>query len=523
MHLIIELLVLFLATTLFRIPFIATNDSDEWATFYRIKMQDGSKWPVYTLKDSVIPGYLGAPRLQYFILSLFPEKLWGYAGNALNILYDYFTASALYLLILAIRLEGADGLFGLFSPAFWVSILFTTSPVLFSLTPRLTGVKARTLGLFLIFMYFLILQFIFVDNIYFLIPVLIVIGILAISSSAFAMQNLVFLSLGLSLYLWNLIPALLMILIFGVGYLLPKWGVKQVLIHKMNHYIWYSKSRKGTTAQGKNSFRDLILWPTYLFTNKRKFFNILLIENSYLIMIYSVPVIWFALYLMDPMNLDFFQKHPVINFHVGLIVSGTGAFVLTSARPFLMLGEAERYFEFIVPYMSIIFVFLSISTASEELVPIAVLANVLIAQFFLVYRLKGVIKAGLNPLKKDADLDQCIAYLEEHDTIPRVLTIPVKYSYYLGYYTNKVKYYQIFVTSNGKIDGFSYMRNDLAMYDYPKDDIQHFVAKYDIGYVLVSKEYYRSKVFTYNFEKWPFRVVFENSKYLIFGKDKGRS
>lgn len=517
MQTLLELFIIFLVNTLFRLPFIATSDSDEWATFYRIKMQGGKKYPVYALQDSIIEGYLGAPRLQYFIISLFKEKHWSYVGNGLNIFYDYLTGLLIYGLVYFTLGFGGSQVF-YFSVSFWASILFVTSPILFSITPRLTGVKARTLGLFLVVTYFVLLQFVMLHNVYWLIPVLLVIGILCISSSAFSMQNLIFLSVGLSIYLLDWRPVILMLATFAFGYILPKWGVKPVLLHKANHYLWYSRNRKGTTAQGKNSLKDVFLMPHYLVKNQRKFFNLFLRENSYLILLYSVPIIWLCFYILTStnFNLAVYQQQTNYNFYIGLILSGVGAFILTSLRPFLLFGEAERYFEYIIGFISILFVNICLRVESEGLILLGVLLNLIIIQLFLIFRFKGFIRRGSKPLYKDSNLDECISFLSKFESKPRVLTIPLKYSYYLGYHTRGIKYYQFFVTSGNNINGFKYMTEDLAMYDYPKDDINYFVNKYNINLVVVSKNHYIEKMFKYDFESWRMDIVFENENFLIF-------
>ncbi|QTN38495.1 hypothetical protein HZ996_04815 [Cryomorphaceae bacterium] len=475
---------------------------------YRLK-------PNFFPSDSLQNGFMGAPRLQYFIVSWLPEKWWAIFGNALNIIYDILSVILIYVIFGDIHAEQWH-----FSPSFWIALVFGSSPILFSITARLTGVKARTLGLLLILMYLSCLKPIVLESNYaFIIPA-VVLGVLSISASAFAMQNLVFLSISVSVLLGAPNALLVLLFVFIAAWFDPFLGTKKVLIHKINHYWWYAKSYSGTTASDKNRISDFFKLPHYLVTKPLRFLEIVLKKNSYTVLLISTPWIWFLLWAYLN-GFDLHQTKTDMLWSFAIVASTLIIFFLTTLRPFLLFGEAERYFEYGAAYLSSIGVTLIISWGmSEVILAILVLVQASIVLVFLIYRLKGVIKKGLDPLVKNDHLDDCIAFLRNGHKAINVLTIPLKYGYYLGFHTydSGIKLYHMFISN--EIDGFKYMRNDLAKYDYPKEDIHELVDQYDLDYMVVSKRYHRKDIQDYDFTGLGYAVAHENPEFVVYSLKK---
>lgn len=510
------LLLLIILTVVIRLPFIMTENSDDWATFYRIKKQKGHRWPHYDLDDSLVEGFLGAPRLQYYLVSFFPERLWGVVGNVLNIVYELMSVLITYALAFwifdLVRIDNA-GLMALYA-----ALLFTTSPVLFSITPRLTGVKARTLGTLLILAYFALFGTTVYLQEWWLLAGCVILGIAAILASAFAMQNLVFLSVALTIFYQHWLPVTLMVAVFVIGWFFPKFSIKKVLLHKLNHYWWYKRSYKGTTAQSKNSIADFFRIPVYLFTNRRKFLNQIFVKQSVVVVAYSVPVIWIlGYYLWSDAQYAQLTDHVWTEYLLYLSLGGACTFLLTALRPFLFLGEAERYFEYAVPYMSILTVFLFHSSGMlSEVVLLLVLFQVIILLTFFIYNEKGRIKRGMAPLRLDDHLREVIDFLKKTDEEKRILTIPVKYGYVIAYFFKKgeVKVYQTFATH--KLDGFRYLSEDLAKYNFPKDDFEYYKSKYKVNILLIPKDYYFKSEYDYSKSLESLTPAFENERFMLF-------
>ena len=205
----------------------------------------------YKVNNSIIEGYHATPPLASTAISFFPRKHWRLVGKLLNISYDCITVFLVYLFsyLLFLRHFSFDGPGRL---AFYVALVFSTTPVFFPLDARMTAIGGRTLGLLFNLLYFIFLgqAFIFNDLVFYLAAFLA--GILIIITSQFALQNMILVSFFLSLFYLNFLPFTFTLLVLIIGYALPFIGISKIIRHKFNHYLWYYKN-----------------WPKHLYVSKR--------------------------------------------------------------------------------------------------------------------------------------------------------------------------------------------------------------------------------------------------------------
>lgn len=516
-----EISIIVIFSFLIRLPFLLIETSDEWTTWWIIKQQKGKKLH-YDLSDSLIEGNMPFPKLQYFLVSRFPERYWGIVGNSTNMIYEVFSVIITYIL--------ADLLFSLMhiaasnlmmSPAAWVALLYSVTPIMLPVTGRLKGIKARTLGTLLSLIYFLSFGAGYITENGFFYLGCIISGILIIISSIFALQNIAFVSLFLSLLFFDWIPIVVFIITLIISLAIPIFGVKKILFQKFNHFKWYVRNYAGTTAEGRNVIKDMLLLPVYLLKSPPKFLDQVFKRNTLIIALYSIPTLFILLYWSCTDNnlfTVFFSNH-ILHYVAAIITSSIIIFILTSLKPFLFLGQAERYFEYSSPFVCFLFIYSLIKIeASTFLLIFLFLFQMSIILITLIYSMYNNFVGALKSPLTSKEMETLVEYIKKLDGSIRILTIPAKFSMVLSYHVNnfQTRFYYIFVNpSKGK--GFDYMNDDLVAHRFPRTDIEHFKNKYGINTIVIYKKALvtaQKRGLFYKFANE--NPVFENQEYAVY-------
>ncbi|MEE4354213.1 MAG: hypothetical protein V2J25_15235 [Desulfatiglans sp.] len=463
--------------------------------WYTIQNQAGKKLD-YKVDNSIFPGTRAKPKLVSFIVSRFPSKYWGFVGYAINIGSDIVLIVLVYIL--------SDGLFHkhlpineayyIFPPAFWVSLLFSTMPILFPITARLVSIKERTFGCLLCFIYFVLFGLGFIGGDYYFFFFNIIVANLIILSSTFALQYLVFTSVFLSLLYFNFIPVLILAISVLIGtFFIRNLGIYNILTRTIAHYRWYSKNPKGTTAFGRNNLKDMLLTPVYLFSNLKKFMNQVTQKNSFIIASYSIPSLLLILFYYVT-EVDIYHQvagNEILKYINNIMFSSILIFLITSLKPFLFLGQAERYFEYSSPFIAVLFVFIVISIKGIYLSKIILTVLcfqlcIILFNFIFPNRLK-LWELISNPLGRE-NLKEIADVIKNMSNSLNILTIPAKLSFALSYSINNddYKFFHNFVYRKGS--GFTYMENDFLIYNYPRPDFGYFKERYAIDVVVLENK-----------------------------------
>ncbi len=478
-----EVLILFIFSVLIRTLFLCPNSSDNWLVWYNLRNQT-RPWLNHAAYNSCVEGVVASPKLQYYIISRFPEKFQSVAGSLLNIIYDIVVMAVIYGIALS-RVEGDESRL----IAFVVAALYATAPILLPSTARFTGAKARTLSGLLAFAYFLSLAQILLSQNYVFFIVCGIISILSVLASAFAMQAIVFFSLILSFFYMTPAPLLAFVIPVCVAYFIPGVGLKEIVLHKINHYRWYFNSYVGTAANNRNDFRGLM---AEIRGQRRA--NIILyhlfMTQSILIAAYSLPVLFVLLYfsVFDGTFLQLVSDSPVYTFYAYLIVASSLLFVITSTRYFLFLGEAERYFEYSFPFACLLMVPLVSSGRLSILFCVGLIlyqVTVVLCGLFFKYRFE-YFKAfeSFKPDDEDVELIELLKGLPGDNQ--KILVIPTKCAFKLATLTppeSGMKYLLYFVTN--KVDGFKYMKKAFKHYESLDFDFDFVCSEYGIDTVVV--------------------------------------
>ena len=509
-----ELVLLFIFAFVIRILLLCPNSSDNWLVWYSVRNQN-KPWLNHAAYNSCIEGTMGSPKLQYYIVSLFPHKYQTLAGNFLNIAYDLIVLATLYVLSFAMS-EGSNQRV----TAFLVAVVYATAPILLPPTARLTGVKARTLGGLLAFFYLLALEQALLFNrpeFYLACGVL---SVLAVLGSAFAMQVIVFFSICLSIFYLSPAPALAAVVPVCLAYFIPGLGLKEIARHKLNHYMWYFNNYAGTAANNRNDFAGL--WRE-IRVHRR--YNVLLyhlfMTQSILIALYSLPttviLAWFL--ATDGQFVQLVGANPAYTYYALILLCSLILFVVTTTRSFRFLGEAERYFEYSLPFSCLLLVPLLDSGRLDFVAALGLILyqiTVVFSVLFFKYRFeyKKAFESS-EPDKEDLELIGLIAGLP--DKQPKVLVVPTKHAFRLAALTARdagIRYLLYFVTT--RIDGFRYMKKAFKHYEALEYDFDFLRSEYGINTVVTVNEMCRVLPEPTKAVLSRARVVAQNDKYTLY-------
>ncbi len=529
-NVILDLGILVLFSFLLRMIFFATPtgpDSDDVNHLWRTRQirRKRSFLKDFEAGDSVTEGYHASPPLPSLIVSFFPERHWLLAGKLLNISYDCLAVILAYLF--------SAYLFGeyLYSgnpriPAFYSALIFSTMPVFFAITgSRLTSFGGRTLGLFFNMLFFICLgqAFIF-NNVAFYIPTLLL-GILIILTSQFGLQNMVFVSIILSVLYMDPAPLLVAVTVLVAGYFFPFVGVSKIARHKLNHFSWYRRNWKNyPVIYNRNNIKEILRLPVYLTKRPGYFLLYCLKFFTPTILFLLVPALFvlIGLYIQDPGFYKIIISGVWIKYFCFIIIADLVIFVLTSFRKLLFLGEAERYPGYSAFYISFIIVFYMAAKGMDmHRAGYLVLWQLCIVLLnFILFNSEAVReKLTLALRAPEAELVQ---FMNENLREKKIMSIPTKFTYWLAFHaTGGNKFYYDFISS--KASGLKYMNEDYIYYGYPKTDLEYFYKKYSIDAVVVAKKYFtrfcRDNNITYSFESLD--EIFQNSEYSVY-KRRGR-
>lgn len=489
MDTILFLLVLVFAFLL-RFLFVFSEASDSLVHLWQIKKQKRNGSFSHQPFQSIIEGKQAYPSLSHAIITLFPEKNYKIAGIFLNLIYDLLSFTLVFIACNYITHQlFSGGWNSIFSFGLATSLIMATSPILLPVNSRLRSLGARTFGLLLFLIFFFLTGWAVMESSY--VPYLIALPvvILVLMSSQFAMQALLFISLFYGLISFNFLPVLTVFAGFLIGYIIPATGIRHFLKYKINHYIWYFRNyKKGTTAAKRNNLKEFLKMPFYLFKKPGRFAEIWFGENSFLIAAYSLPPLVYLIIVLFLGNVDYhmFFEGQLITFISQVFLASVVIYLLTSFRPFLFLGSPERYFEYGVPFLSILFVYSLFKGTFQypEQAYFAIVAlNLVVVFIHVLYLLSS--RANLLTNIEDPGLTSLADYMSRELERGRVLTIPTKISYGLAFSVknDQVSFYYPFISS--QLDGFKYMEKEEQELYLVKPDFEYFAKLYNIDFVAV--------------------------------------
>ncbi len=517
-------LALLLALSFFlRIPFVLGASSDTFIHQWLIQKSVKNRFGKHTAYNSFVTGDFPYPSLPHYIVSLMPQRHWLLSAHILNIVYDclnvavfYFLAKFLFTNTWPISIDNTDQL----SFHFLAALIYTTSPILFPVNARLKSIGGRTFGGLLVLLYFVCLGAAWLYQIYWLYFLVWLIGLVILMSSQFAAQAMTFFSLILSVLWGSILPASMVLLIIVLGYLIKPIGIHRIIVGKINHYIWYFRNYTGHPQVGsRNHLKDIIRLPYYLFASPRYFLELGFTRITPIIAIFNLPLLWPVLYyiIQGEFEWNLLAQDQVLDFLWFLVLASFFVFAITSIKWFLFLGQAERYFEYSIAPLTLLFVYwITFADIPVSVGFYVIILNLIVVLINFIWVVKSQLKWSVSD-NLDLEFKELMEFLQAQKNL-KILFIPTKLNYLLDAYLGRqdFKYYLFFISSQN-IEGFKYMEQDEVSYGYLIPDLSSLSRKYGADTLVVKKsDLGTAQDMGINYDFNGLILAYENAQYRVY-------
>lgn len=517
---VLELSCIFLLSFLLRCLFILSHTTDQDFHFMYVR------WcRRFGLSHAHIPGWVqsgkcGYPSFPHFIVSLFPEKYWNVAGRMLNILYDLISIIVAYCFakwtFSRVHLPVASP-FPL-SWEGWAAFLYATSPIMFPNSARLKAMGGRTIG------HLFVTCFCAVTGVaemtennllyFFCVPL----SLLTVIASTFSSQVLVCFSAFLSLFLFTPWPFLSVVASVCIGLFIPHLDVKEILRYTIHLYLWYLQSiDKNSPIANRNKIKNLFRLPLDIIRQPIRAAMTIFQDSSFIIALYSLPqIVLLSVWAVQHSSVILSSPFSGMEwFLVTVSAAGLSVFILTSFRPFIIFGQAERYLEHAAPWICILFVWkAAVLGQTAWFFPLFYMNLIGILLNFIV--VMGPLYLKQFSMQPEPFLKQILKELLKIQK-PKVLTIPTELALLVSSYHDdpEAQYcYDWMLEDNG---GLRYMLEERHVYQYPTSDLNYFVKKYGINTIIVlKKKLERARDFDIDYDLSAFKALYENEEYQVY-------
>ncbi len=471
-----------------------------------------------TLKEFLLPGIYDYPPLLHYLWALFPLKMHPSVERWSSALIDAGHAVAVYFFSwyffnLMPSLQNQS--FAAFNSA----LVFIMSPALLTIGagPRAYQGTPRTLGelLFSLTVCFSFIGF----STGTILPSLLAVffGALLCLCSKFAVQVMVFFYAIFALVTLSAYWLVLLAGIFLAALLLSRGHYAKVAAGHVAHSRYYVRaiSKRFYLTARRNSWHELKESVRTLFKNPVKAVKNLLFYQSWTHLLVNHPLLFAILFIVA-------TNPPATGHETGFFLllwigAGLAAFVITSLKPFLFLGEAERYLEYaLLPQV----LYLGISNH------LSAAPWVLLGYFVALYLLftVGFIYGYRNKEKMKPKFKALVRFAANQGTVRRILPIYLNDAVQLAYESEKgiahfpANFRKRFMPFEKFFDFYQ------KVYPFPKEDLAQLMAEYDFDTVFYSpNDLERAKSYGLNYDFHPFRIIFSNEHYTLLqiGEEKG--
>jgi hypothetical protein len=516
---IIEIILVIIFSFTLRLLFVLAKDNDSMAYSWIIEKERLNKYGHHKPVNSFLRASAVLPSLMQRLVAVFPIRHKVLISRLLVVLFDLVLVLCSYVLFYELQVR--DSLSydqqSLFSFAFYVALIVSSTPLLFPASSRVMSMGARSLSTLISFLFFLILGFSMIANWYYGYAILVILMVVSILTSLFTVQSLTLISLVLSAVYGSIFPLLSILIGWGVAYFIPQLGAKIVISEFMvSKWIWYYKNQKAKGITKRNSITNFLKLPLDLLRLRMKAFATIFANNSLLIVLHSFPLI--IVYFLFQLSGDIiFAKYQNWDTYLyALVISALVVFVLTSFRKFLFLGQAERYLEFLVVPISVgvmYYIFVNYPHLFPEIALLIVVYNLIMVIVSYLYNKRYELRDGMTETVPDT-LKSLGEFLKSFHNDPlNVITIPTKFAYYLSLIPGtSLKYYFAWL-STSPFDRFSLMEEDLMNSEMPKDNFKHLCEKYSIGLIIFESA--KQNRYT-SFQDLKTEEVFNNGHYIVY-------
>lgn len=517
-YLLVEAGLILLLCALTRFLFLHGSTSDTWVELWLIRKFVDGDGDVTRPSDSVVDGIYGRPFLLNWFLSRFPERYWQVLGTAVNIGADLCLVIVVYALTFV--LHGQPLVTGPFSFAGWTALLTGLTPLYHPINSRLRGCfKTRSTGTWLAFLSVACMWLAVELHVLWSFPSMLLF-VLTLLTSQFGTQIVVFFLVIMSFWTGSLLPV-------GVlaGTCLVLWWCSdwfRVFVRwKLGHFSWYFfQQRNVSPTERKNRLRDLFALPLRLFRDPVLAYRDIAQTHTITALLYLFPagavlLVVLGMVLVQGGFPDAIGNTGPLQAFSWYMAGAAGiAFVITSVYPFLFLGEAERYVEPSVPFVTFLFmVGVQRGHVAEPFLSIVLLWGLVVVLLNFIFIGSDGFEQTLLPEDPDALLE-LVQFLNGKEG--NVLTIPLKYSCKISSHLPEDGL-KFLIRGIQHPEGGKQWHEDIRHeehHSYPHERLQEIVDRFEIDYLIVNRTELRERSFSYSFSA--FSNVFQNNEFAVY-------
>ncbi|MDJ0785167.1 MAG: hypothetical protein QNK05_00075 [Myxococcota bacterium] len=501
----------------------------------KIANQRKSRWITYELGDAIQHGNFPYPMLPHYLISRLPKKRWPLAAVALNLASDVSIGLALYALfrwpvLPTLELAGGDPTLQR-ALALAVGAVFVSTPLLVPLTARVRATNGRAPSLPLATAVFAGIAWIEAGG-----------GGLAWGGSAFALfclaltsffglQAVVFSAPLIALFTGSFVPLILVAGVGVLGWLVPPLGIRDLLVFKVNHWVWYAGNRMRLENVAKrNLIANTLRLPALFFRDGAEARKLLFQQSPVWIAAYSLPVLWLVGFAaFDADFRESVASAPLMAVSGACVLAAAILFVATSIDPLTIFGQAERYFEYATPAMALLAGAWAAQHGAEGVLAVAALVLPNVSVLLLIHLLSET--ANLRRLTRGQGRDQPEKDLARHlaqiEGELRVATVPIKLPALLSYYTKpklkgRLRYYYRFIQHPERpLDAFDYFTQDTEELDVFRGSVDALAERYRLGWIIADRSFVENRKASSEFvaslaKRSP---CYENERYALYALD----
>ena len=463
-----------------------------------------------TLKEFVLPGIYDYPPLLHCLWALFPLKRhlaverWSSAAiDAMHAIVVYGFATYFYR-SMAVAQDTS-------SLAFSSALIFIMSPALLTIGtgPRAYQGTPRTLGelLFTLTACFAMVGYLKGGMIAYLLAALC--GSLLLLTSKFAVQVVAFFYAVFTLGTLSTYWLILLILNIFLALIISRGHYAKVAVGHIEHsrYYLHAISKRFHLVAQRNNWQAFKQALGILFKKPFEAAKRLFLHHSYTHLLINHPLLYAILIVL--FSKGHTHAHEMGSLLLLWIGAGVAAFLLTSLKPFLFLGEAERYLEYaLLP--QILYLGTAIDLISSMHLFLSYFGGLYL--FFVT----GFIYAYRKKAKSNPRFRELVNFLRHNDQIGNLLPIYLNDAVRLAFETEKgVAHFP--ANFRKKLMPFeNFFEFYPKVYPFPNNNLRPLMKEYRIDTLYYSTddlEKATSFGLVYNFDA--FKTIFSNSQYTV--------
>lgn len=474
------------------------TDADTWYHISSVKSIVNNKYKIPKCNDGfVLGGKYDYPYFAHWIVSLFVKDEILKFERFINPIIDtvYITTGALYFYFLLsyyeISIENKI-------INYLLLLVFSTTMLKISTGPRVYSYTPRVFGEYFIFIFFIGLHiYLLTDNIYFLL-LSSIFGGLSLNTSTFASQVMSLFSVLLAIFLDSFIPIALFLFSIILALFFSKGHYFYILSQQLKfsfNYATYGQFHH-PSVKNRNHIKQYVKFFEYILKfNLKEAYIVFIRDLTFFNILYKNFEVIIAISILFMLPID--DKFIIYIFLTAFII-----FIITSFRPFLFLGESDRYLEYIVIFSAIV---LSLSLSEKYIILIVCIEIVAYLLTLLLY-MKSSNNYGQEYLSAMRYIENNIKHKDDY-IIHAIMHTYINYS----------------LTPLSRIRSLTIEAN--YAHDIMKDkelmpinliytnDFDYLYSKYGVNIIVANKKYLNKNI-KYDFSK--FNLFYENKQYVVY-------